>query len=53
MPLGLALRRRRTAEPDAGALAAAIVLDPAGAPVCLGALWRERPAVLVLLRHFG
>ncbi len=29
------------------------VLDPAGNPVRLGELWRQRPVVLVFIRHFG
>jgi hypothetical protein len=29
------------------------VQDPTGAPVRLGDTWRERPAVLLFLRHFG
>jgi hypothetical protein len=29
------------------------VLDPAGAPFRLGAVWRDRPVVLVFIRHFG
>lgn len=28
-------------------------LDPEGTPVRLGELWRERPVVLVFVRHFG
>jgi hypothetical protein len=38
---------------DVARLAATPVLDLAGAPVPLGTLWRERPVVLVFLRHFG
>ena len=34
-------------------LAAMSVLDEAGAAVVLGSLWRDRPAVLVFVRHFG
>jgi hypothetical protein len=34
-------------------LAPMTVLDPEGAPVELGSLWRARPAVLVFVRHFG
>ena len=34
-------------------LAQVRVLDPRGEPVRLGALWRERTAVLVFLRHYG
>jgi len=29
------------------------VLDTQGQAVTLGALWRERPVVLVFIRHFG
>ena len=29
------------------------VLTPDGDPVPLGSLWRDRPVVLVLVRHFG
>lgn len=29
------------------------VLTPAGEPVPLGSLWAERPAMLVLVRHYG
>lgn len=34
-------------------LAALTVLDMEGKTVPLGALWADRPAVLVFLRHFG
>ena len=34
-------------------LANLTVLDEQGAKIALGTLWRERPAVLVFLRHFG
>ena len=34
-------------------LAAMTVLDPEGKPVALGTLWRDKPAVLVFVRHFG
>jgi hypothetical protein len=34
-------------------LATMTVLDEAGATVELGTLWRDRPAVLVFIRHFG
>ena len=30
-----------------------IVLDEQGEPVKLSALWRERTAVIVFVRHFG
>lgn len=29
------------------------VLDPKGVPMDLASLWREQPAVLVFVRHFG
>jgi hypothetical protein len=29
------------------------VLDPAGNPVRLGEVWRQRPVVLAFIRHFG
>ena len=34
-------------------LATMTVLDPSGATVQLGTLWRDRTAVLVFVRHFG
>jgi hypothetical protein len=34
-------------------LAGMTVLDETGAEVVLGTLWRDRPAVLAFLRHFG
>ncbi|CAN5710196.1 hypothetical protein BH11MYX3_BH11MYX3_20130 [soil metagenome] len=34
-------------------LAKMTVLDAAGESVVLGTLWRDRPAVLVFVRHFG
>jgi hypothetical protein len=34
-------------------LAAMTVLDAAREAIVLGTLWRDRPAVLVFLRHFG
>jgi peroxiredoxin len=30
-----------------------VLLDAAERPVFLSALWRERPLVLIFLRHFG
>lgn len=54
MPLGIALRHRRSSAPDtAAALADAVLRDHTGADVRLGGLWAERPAVLAFLRHFG
>ena len=29
------------------------VLDVEGRPVNLGALWKDKPVVLVFIRHFG
>lgn len=37
----------------AGPLATMTVLDELSRPVLLEALWRDRPAVLAFLRHFG
>jgi hypothetical protein len=34
-------------------LAKLTVLDEQGSTIELGTLWRDRPAVLVFLRHFG
>ena len=34
-------------------LASMTVLDEQGEKVPLGTLWREKPAVLVFVRHFG
>ena len=34
-------------------LAKVEVLDTEGRPHALGALWGERPVVLVFVRHFG
>jgi hypothetical protein len=36
-----------------GDLAATTVLDLEGRTVPLGALWADRPAAIVFLRHFG
>jgi hypothetical protein len=40
-------------DPVARALDPVEVLDLAEAPVRLGALWEEGPAVIVFLRHYG
>jgi hypothetical protein len=37
----------------ASELARMRVLDPDGREVRLGDLWRDRPVVLVFIRHFG
>jgi hypothetical protein len=38
---------------DLAALSATTLVDAAGVPHPLGDLWRDRPIVLVFLRHFG
>ena len=38
---------------DARALRDITVLDEQSSPVRLGELWRDRPAVLAFVRHFG
>ena len=40
----------RMVSPDLGDV---VVLDVEGREQRLGELWRERPAVLVFVRHFG
>jgi hypothetical protein len=37
----------------AAKLAPIEALDPKGRTVALGTLWKDRPAVLVFIRHFG
>jgi hypothetical protein len=37
----------------ADGLAEMTVQDPRGEPVVLGTLWRDKPAVLAFVRHFG
>jgi hypothetical protein len=44
---------RRLPAVDGGALARLTVLDTDERPVALGDLWREEPAVVAWLRHFG
>jgi hypothetical protein len=48
-------RSRQTARPpaDARALGDVVVRDLEDREVQLRALWRDRPAVLVFLRHYG
>jgi hypothetical protein len=50
-----AARTRQHAQPPAraDALAEIELLDGAGEPVRMGDLWRDRPVVLVWLRHYG
>ena len=38
---------------DAGRLADHVLVDPDGAEQRLGDLWKDRPQVLLFLRHFG
>ncbi len=46
--------RQRTEAPDhAGDLEDFVLSDFRGHSVRLGDLWRDRPAVLVFLRHYG
>jgi hypothetical protein len=52
--LGAAKERQRTNPPErADALARIVLLDHEGAEVRLADLWRQRPAALVWLRHYG
>jgi hypothetical protein len=51
---GTGVSRRRTEPPQrADALAELVMPDQDGNPVRLGDLWRDGPAVLVWLRHYG
>lgn len=52
-PYGIARHRQSTRDPDAAALGEVTVLDLEGKEVRLRELWRDRPAVLVFLRHYG
>jgi hypothetical protein len=52
--LGTARNRQRTRPPQrADALADLTLPDHEDDPVRLGDLWRDRPAALVWLRHYG
>ena len=52
--LGAAKSKQRTRAPEtADALADMVVQDLDGQEVRLAELWRDRPAVLVWLRHYG
>ncbi len=52
--LGAATTRQRTHPPDrADALVDIVLLDHDGNEVRLGDVWRDRPAALVWLRHYG
>ena len=50
-----AARERQTATPPerADALAELVLLDHDGRDVRLADLWKDRPAALVWLRHYG
>jgi len=37
----------------ASRLASIEILDDQGNPVTVGSAWRDRPALLVFIRHFG
>ncbi len=52
--LGIARSRQSTRAPgDARALGDLVVRDVEDREVRLRELWRDRPAVLVFLRHYG
>lgn len=52
--LGTAKQRQRTSRPErADELAGIVLRDWRGEEVRLGDLWRDQPAVLVFLRHYG
>ena len=38
---------------DVDALADTVLIDPDENPVRLGDLWKDRPEVILFLRHFG
>jgi hypothetical protein len=53
-PYGIARGRQSTRAPrDAAELGDVVVRDLEDREVRLGELWRDRPAVLVFLRHYG
>jgi hypothetical protein len=52
--LGTAVRRQRTNPPaDASELGEIVLPDQDGAEHALGEYWRDRPAALIWLRHYG
>ena len=52
--IGAAKEQQRTHPPErADELARIVLLDHEGGEVRLGDLWRDRPAALVWLRHYG
>ena len=51
---GAAIKRQSTRPPErADDLADMVLKDHQGEEVRLGDLWRDQPAVLVFLRHYG
>jgi hypothetical protein len=52
--LGIAVRKQRTSPPaDASELGGIVLPDDEGAEHALGEYWRDRPAALIWLRHYG
>lgn len=52
--MGTVLRKQRTHPPaDASELATIVLPDHGGVEHELGEYWRDRPAALVWLRHYG
>lgn len=52
--LGTALRRQRTNPPaDASELGEIVLPDDEGSEHALAEYWRDRPAALIWLRHYG
>ncbi len=52
--LGMSSNKQQTAPPaNAAAIADITLPDQDGHETRLGDLWRDRPAVLVWLRHYG
>jgi prostamide/prostaglandin F2alpha synthase len=46
--------RQRTSPPaDAGVLEDVVLQDHEGRPIRLGDIWKDRPAVLAFIRHYG
>jgi len=51
---GTAVRKQRTNPPhDASGLADIVLPDHEGVEHRLGEFWRDRPAALIWLRHYG
>jgi hypothetical protein len=52
--LGTAVRKQRTNPPaDAAELGEIVLPDHEGAEHALAGCWRDRPAALIWLRHYG